>query len=254
MNSYKALIIEDEINNVAILKYFLTKYCINIEVVGHASTINEAVSAIDLLEPDILFLDIHLNEGDAFDVLDRLKHINAQIIFVTSYNEYAIKAFKYNAIDYLLKPVVIEELILAVNKAVKNIHQQRYFDFNKLAMLSKTEIPVLENNEYIAIASIDKIDLLKASDVLYLESDSKYAIFHSVDGKKYTSSKNLLHFEKIIDSSRFFRVHHSYIINIEHVVRIIKKDGSYCELSNGMLIPIAKRKQNDFNRFLKIKS
>lgn len=254
MNKYKALIIEDEINNAAILKHFLTKYCLNIEVIGHASSVQEAILTINAQQPDILFIDIQLNEGDAFDILDSFEDIKTQIIFVTSHDEYAVKAFKYNAIDYILKPIVIEDIILAVNKAIKNIERQNYFDFKKLSTFAGTKQQSFDSNEYIAIASIDKIDLLKVNEILYIKADDKYTIFHTIGAKKYTSTKNLLHFEKLIEANRFFRVHHSYIINIEHVVRILKKDGSYCELVNGALIPISKRKLDDFNRFLKIKN
>ncbi|MEZ0006683.1 two-component system LytT family response regulator [Flavobacterium sp. 28YEA47A] len=254
MHAHKALIIDDEVNNIAILKHFVTKYCLNVEVVGEAMTIAEAISEIKDKEPDILFLDIKLNEGNSFEILDQLENLKAQVIFVTSYDEYALKAFKYNAVDYILKPIVIEDIILAVNKAIKNIEQQDFFDFGKLTSFNNDAISFSDNKEYIAIPSLDKVDMVKSSQITYIEADSKYTVFHTQEGKKYISSKNLLSFEETLDKTRFFRVHHSFIVNIEHLVTIIKKDGSYCEISDGTLLPIARRKLEDFHRFLKIKN
>ncbi|KQS53240.1 MULTISPECIES: LytTR family DNA-binding domain-containing protein [Flavobacterium] len=254
MQAHKALIIDDEVNNIALLKHFVTKYCPSIEVVGEALTISEGISEIREKEPDILFLDIKLNEGNSFEILDQLDDLKAQVIFVTSYDEYALKAFKYNAVDYILKPIIIEDVILAVNKAIKNIEQQDFFDFGKLTSFSGEPVSFSENKEYIAIPSLDKVDMVKSSQITYIEADNKYTVFHTIEGKKYTSSKNLLSFEETLDKTRFFRIHHSFILNIEHLVTIIKKDGSYCEMSDGTLLPIARRKLEDFHRFLKIKN
>lgn len=255
MNKYKALIIDDEINNVAILEYFISQFCLNIKTIGHALTVTDAVSKIDTEKPDIIFLDIRLDEGDAFDILDRLKKpIRSQIIFVTSYDEYAVKAFKYNAIAYILKPIAIDDMVLATNKAIKNIEQGRYFDIQKMEALNnsfKSKLP--ENSSYIGLASIDKIDILKAEEVLYIEADRRYSHFYMKDGKKHTTSKNLMYFEEVIDNNRFFRIHNSYIINMEYVVKVIKTTGSYCEMINGDLLPISKRRLDDFSKFLNIK-
>lgn len=253
ITNHTALIIDDETNNIALLEHFVSKYCLDIKVVGHALTVQDAIAKIKSKRPDILFLDIKLNEGDAFDILDSLKEVKAQIIFVTSYNEYALKAFKYNAIDYILKPIIIEDLVVAVNKAVKNIEQKRFFDFQKVqALKPQKEAP--ENKNYIAISYPDRIDMLKANDVIYIEAINRYAVFHTRDGKKHVSSKNLRYFEEILDDTVFFRTHNTHIININHLVKIVKTGGSYCEMDTGLLLPISKRKQEEFNKFLKIKN
>ncbi|OXB03350.1 hypothetical protein B0A81_18640 [Flavobacterium plurextorum] len=253
MNKYKAILVDDEVNNILLLKHLIGKYCINIEVIGEALTITSAIGIINEMEPDILFLDIRLNGREVFEMLDEIKISKAQVIFVTSHDEYALKAIKYNAIDYILKPVIIEELILSINKAVTKIERENYFDFSSLKM-DKIEKNISNNRDYIAVASMDKIELIKTSDILYVGSDSKYATFYLVNGKEYVSNKNLIFYEDVLDSAVFFRIHKSYIINIRYTVRIIKRDGSYCELLNGMFLPISKRKQELFNRFLKIKN
>lgn len=254
MSIYKIVIVDDEINNILILKHFVSKYCLNVEVVGQALTVSEAITEINCKQPDIVFLDVRLNESEVFEVLDKVDYQNMQVIFVTAYDEYAVKAFKYNAIDYILKPIAIEEVILAVNKAIQKTNQQHYFDFQNLASLSKPQSESSENRDYLAVASLDKIDLVKTSEIMYVVAESKYTIFHLKEGKQLTSSKNLAHYEKILDEAYFFRIHHTYLVNMRYVSKIIKKDGSYCEITNGVLIPIAKRKQDDFNRFLKIKN
>jgi len=254
MNIYRALIVDDEVNNSAILQHFVTTYCRNVEVIGQATAVAQAVSEINSKQPDIIFLDIRLNEGDAFDILDKIENIKAQVIFVTSYDEYAIKAFKYNAVDYILKPILIEDVVLSVNKAIKNIEQKQYFDFQK-NMSSDFQSLVTENKDYLAIPSMDAVDLVRNSDIVYIEADNKYTILHTTtEGKKYISSKNLQYFESVADPLLFFRIHHSYIVNIQHLLRIVKRDGSYCEMAGGVLLPVSKRKQDDFNVFLKIKN
>jgi len=253
MNTYKAVVVDDEVNNILLLKHFIEKYCINIEVIGEALTTIEAIKLINEADPDILFLDIRLNGKEVFEVLDQIKISKGQVIFVTSHDEYALKAIKYNAIDYILKPIIVEDLIISINKAIKKIQQQKYFDFSKGPRANIVQKEISDNKNYIAVASLDKIELLKVSDIMYVSSDSKYATFHLINGKLHVSNRNLIFYENILDASLFFRIHKSFIINISYTSRIIKKDGSYCELINGVLLPIAKRKQDLFNRFLKIK-
>ncbi|MDT4799744.1 Sensory transduction protein LytR [compost metagenome] len=255
MDIYRALIVDDEVNNSAILQHFVTTYCRNVDVIGQAASVAEAISEINSQQPDIIFLDIRLNEGDAFDILDKVENIKAQVIFVTSYNEYAIKAFKYNAVDYILKPILIEDVVLSVNKAIKNIEQKQYFDFQKNILSKDFPSLVTENKDYLAIPSVDSVDLVRTNHIVYIEADNKYTILHTTtEGKKYISSKNLQYFESIADPLFFFRIHHSYIVNIQHLIRILKRDGCYCEMAGGILLPISKRKQDDFNIFLKIKN
>lgn len=253
MKIYKAVIVDDEINNILLLKHFLSKYCPNIEVVAQAVSISEAVLVINAHSPEILFLDILLNGEEVFEALDQIIIDNAQVIFVTSHDEYALKAIKYNAIDYVLKPIILEDLILAINKAVKKLDRNFYFDFKNYAKTDKRQESLSGIKEYLAVASQDKIELFKVSDIVFLASDSKYATFYLIDGTHHISNKNLIYYEGILDPASFFRIHKSYIINIRYTSRIIKKGGSYCQLVNGKLLPISKRKKEEFNRFLKIR-
>ncbi|TDO96140.1 LytR/AlgR family response regulator transcription factor [Flavobacterium sp. 245] len=253
MNIYKAVIVDDEMNNILLLKHFISKYFPKIEIVAQAMSISEAVVVINDHNPDILFLDSRLRENEVFEVLDQIEINKAQLIFVSSHEQYAIKAIKYNAIDYILKPIILEDLVVAINKAVQKLVWNSYFDFKHEYKVDKTQVDVSRNKDYLAVVSIDKIELFKVSDVIFVESDSKYATFYLIDGTQHVSNKNLIHYEGVLDSASFFRIHKSYIINIKYTSRIIKKDGSYCQLVNGKLLPIAKRKKEEFNRFLKIR-
>lgn len=253
MNIYNAVIVDEEMNNISLLKHLISKYFSDIEVVGHAMSITEAVLIINDQNPDILFLDSQLHGKEVFEVLDQITIKNAQLIFVTSHEQYALKAIKYNPIDYILKPVILEDLILAINKAVKKLVRNSYYDFKDGCKIDKIPDEVPQNKEYLAVPSQDKIELFKVSDIIFVQSDSKYATFYLFDGTQHVSNKNLIYYEGILDSKSFFRIHKSYIINIKYTSRVIKKDGSYCQLVNGKLLPIAKRKKEEFNRFLKIK-
>ena len=175
-----------------------------------------------------------------------------KIIFVTSYDEYAVKAFKFNAIDYLLKPLKIEELVEAVNKCYEDILKNAFTPKEQISQLDLS----LQNKDaldFIAVSSVDKIDFLQLQDILYLKSDGRYTNFYLDDGTRVTSSKNLGEYEKILDLSHFFRVHNSYIVNINHIKEIYKTDGGYCLMSSQDSIPIAKRRHDLFLKYLKLK-
>jgi len=250
MKQYSAILVDDDALNIVLLKRILSEYCINIDVVGEALNFDAAIAEIDSKNPDIIFLDVLLKEGEVFEMIDQLNFRNAQIIFVTSEPKFAFKAFRYNAADFILKPAKTAEVIMSVNKAVKKIELQRYFNGQE-DHSDKSDGPIIK--DYLAVASVDKIDFVKISDVMFFTADGKYTTIYLSNGKKYFTSKNLGEYERSLDKGQFFRIHHSYIINMDYVVKINKKDGTYCELSNGLSIPIAKRRQEDFNRFIKIK-
>jgi len=251
MNKIDAIIIDDELANTVLLKGLVNKFCPLIDVIGIATTREKAKQLIDELQPKLIFLDIELDKGNAFDLLEEVSHKNSKIIFVTSHSDYALKAFKYNAIDYVLKPVEVEQLILAVNKAYDDIEKDIYTNEEQLENFKK----VFNNevsNDFIAIPSIDKIVVIKIEEIIYLKSDGRYTVFHLTNGNKIVASRNLGEYENIISKSLFFRIHHSYMVNLNYVLNIYKKDGYYCEMSCGSLLPIAKRRQKSLNLFLKI--
>lgn len=246
------ILVENESKNMKLLDYFLAKYCPQIQVIGKAKTKKKAVELIDQLKPKLIMLDIQLDDGTGFDVLDAAQHKDYRVIFVTSFSKYATKAFRYNAIDYILKPVAIEELIVAVNKAHEYLQKEWYTSPRQISSLSEN-FNVTTNFDFIAVPSIDKIEFLKINEIAYLKSEGRYTVFKLVDGSSVMASKNLGEFENIIDKSLFFRIHNSYIVNLKHILKINKVDGSYCEMSTNEALPIAKRRQDSLSRFLRIK-
>lgn len=273
MMELEAIIIDDEINNVKLLQHFIENYCPTVKVLGFATTSIDAINLINSLKPGLIFLDIILDEGTGFDVLEKVKDFNANIIFVTAFNDYAIKAFKYNAVDYILKPIEIEELILAVHKVQNNILKKDFFSKDQLKVLTEvleldvgtvkqeinSIIDVNERNdleEYptiIAIPSIKKIDLISIDIIEFIEADGKYSIFHLTNKNIMVASRNIGEYLKILNPNIFFRIHHKYIVNMNAIKNVHKTDGYYCELYSGDSIPIAKRKLDLFNKFLRLK-
>lgn len=238
-----AILVDDEAINILLLKEILSKYCPNIQVIGEASDVETAITEIDTKKPDMVFLDVMLGDRTSFEVLDSLAVPRPQVILVTSEEQYALTAFRYDVTDYLLKTIEATDVVKAVNKVVKRIEEHNLYKLKKSNELKN----------FIAIASIDKVDLLRIDDIMFFTGDGKYTCIQLSNGKKYFTTKNLGDYERTIGNPNFFRIHHSYIINMNYVTRITKKDGSYCEMSNGLAIPIAKRRQDDFNKFIKVK-
>lgn len=249
MNTYSVTIIDDSLIDVLALKKIISTFCINIGLVVHVASIDEGIIEVNKNKPDIIFMDVMFKDSIIFDFLERFNLENVPIVFISSEKEYAINAFERNAVDFFIKPFKVESVILAINKAVKKIEMDN-FQCN----IDSTVRNSNANFDYLAIASLDKIDFIKKDDVMFCMAEGKYTTFFLLGGKKIVSSKNLGEYEKILDSSYFYRVHHGYIINIRHLICIIKKDGVYCELVNKITIPVSKRRQESFNKFIKLKN
>jgi two-component system LytT family response regulator len=250
MKKYTAIIVDDEVTNIFLLKKVIANYCINIDIIGESLSFDDAIHQIETKDPDIIYLDVMLKEGHAFEMIDKLQLKRAQIVFVTSDPKFAVKAFQYNATDFILKPLNKLDVIMATNKAISNLEMQKKYHKQEF-ITPEDKIPQIRN--YLAIPSVDKIDFIKISDIMFFNAEGKYTTVYTVDGTKYLTSKNIGDYERNIDQDTFYRIHYSYIVNMNYVTKINKKDGAYCELSNGLHIPIAKRRQDNFNKFIKIK-
>ena len=253
MKKYEAVIIDDEIQNLELLKHFLEKYCSSlVKVVGISTEKQNAINLINNLKPAILFLDIRLNNCDSFDILDEIEKYNYKVIFVTGFDKYAVKAFKYNAIDYILKPIKIEEIILAVNKVCEEIKRNQYTNEEQVSLLSQNIHNEMNRGKYVAISTFDRIEFVKTKDIVYCHSEGRYTIFYLYDGSNLIASRNLGEYESILNSN-FFRIHNRYIINLDYVVGIHKSGGNYCEMILGNSLPIAKRRKEKLYCFLQLK-
>jgi two-component system, LytTR family, response regulator len=247
MEKYTAIIVDDDAITILLLKRIIAEFCPAIKVIGTASTVETAIGEIERNNPDIVFLDIMLKDSISFEIIDRLEKKIPQVIFITSESKFAIQAFQYNAVHYIMKPLKPDEVIMALQKATNSLVMQNYY-------LSKIQAkPMREVRNLIAISSMDKIDLIREEEIMFFSSEGRYTNIYTINGKKLLSPRNLGDYERLLDQGLYYRTHHSYIINMQYVARIVKKEGFYCEMTNGHVVPISKRRREDFSKFLRVK-
>ena len=241
-SQYAAIIIDDDEQSATMLSFYLEKYCSDIDVVGYVHDFKEAIAFINKEKPDIIFLDIFLNNELGFEILDLISYKDFQIIFISGSSEYAVKMFQYHPVDYLLKPFDVKQLLKAVNKSVKAIKEK-----NALRGQNKS------SKEFLGIHTGEEIKLIKIKDLIFCESRGSQTLFNLIDKKIIMGNKNIGFYEEILPNNVFFRIHKKYIVNFEHVIGISKNKGYLCELSNEQLLPIARRKQEILHKILYIK-
>jgi len=246
MNKIQSLIIDDEPGNVITLQELLREYCPDVNVLGSAENPIQAQEMILLSKPDLVFLDIEMPYGNAFDLLDKLKPIRFEIIFITAFNEYAIKAFKYAAVDYILKPVNIQELKDAVQKVINKtsrIHTES--QMNVLLGNLKAENT---GTQKIALPNINGIYFEVTANITYLKAEGNYTLVNVQGKRPELITKPLRYFEELLSDKNFCRIHNSYIININFVKHYHKGRGGYVEMQDGQQIDVSVRKKEEFLR------
>lgn len=235
----KAVIIDDIQSARDYLKRDLLSFCPKVEVIGEADGVLSGLKLIKQSKPDIVFLDINMNDGTGFDILELLDTISFKVIFTTASDAYAIKAFKFSAIDYLLKPVDADELIKAVGKATekgKESHQQN-------VGLLMDQMKSKEGMKKIALHTSDKIQICELEDIVRCESSVNYTTFYFKNDSKLMVTKTLKFYDQLLSQSGFLRVHQSHLINVSQIKEYIKSDGGYIVMNNGNHIPISARKK-----------
>jgi two-component system LytT family response regulator len=240
MRNIDVLIVDDEIDNSNLLKHFLEQYCPSIGQIDTINSKSEAVQMINNNSYDLLFLDIILDEKTAFDLLEEVNSYPL-IIFVTAFDQYAIDSFKYNAIDYILKPIEIQSLIEAVERVMVKIEKKESVSREELIHLEKS-FEHQNQIDFITVSNIDKVNLIKKTDILYCKSSGRYTEFHLTNKNTLVASKSLGEYENQLYYKEFFRIHNSYMINLNHLVNISKKKGNYCQLNDGTELPISRRR------------
>jgi two-component system LytT family response regulator len=244
----KAILIDDEIHCTASLQIQLKENCPEIQIMAVCNDALMGLQAIQTLKPDLIFLDIEMPRLNGFQLLDALKKQDFAIIFTTAYDQFAVKAFKYSAIDYLLKPIDDEDLIRAVHKAKskgQSIQPQ-------LEVLEKQLQSPQKPPEKIALAYQDGYVFVNPQEIIYCESDNNYTKFHLSNGQSLISTKSLKEVEEILEDLSFFRIHKQYLINLNHIKKYVKHNGPYVVMNNGIDLTIARNRKDDFqNRFLK---
>lgn len=252
MKNYKALILDDQIENVELIKIYLQQHSVAFAEIYTATTLKEAISICVEKQPEILFLDISLgNDETSFSIIQKCSIESCEIIFISSYDKFAIQAIDYSVCAYLIKPISAFELMNVVDKAIKNLRNKQILKNTQLQLDNLNSFSIKES--IIAIPAVDKISILNIEEVIYCEADGKYTKFYLNDDTDCVSSRNIGEYEDILILNSFFRVHYKFIINMNYLSLIDKRNGYYCLLKNGKNIPISRRRQEAFNKFLRLK-
>ena len=237
-----AILIDDEPMALASIERMLTKYCPNVQIIGKTINPKEAINLIDEKKPDLLFLDISMPNMDGFTLLKQLKCQKSNIVFITAYDEYALKAFKVTAVDYLLKPISKDELISAVTKVSKRINSSNKNIQNLFEYLQQNK----NNIDSIALPTMEGLHFVKFGDIVYCKSDGNYTEIFLTSDEKIVISRQIKFLEEKLDGTQFIRVHQSYIVNLNFIKKYLKGRGGILVMTNGDNIPVSVRKKNDF--------
>ncbi len=234
----RTLIIDDEDHVRETLTTLLTRFCPQVNIVGNANSVASGIKAIREKNPELILLDIKMDDGSGFDILEHFNTIDFKIIFVTAYEKHALEAFQFSAVDYILKPVNREKLAEAVQRAQILVQQ----DFNtQLSALRENINPGNKKNKKVVLKTLDNIYLLNTKDIMQCRSDGCYTIFESVDNESIMVSRILKEYDEMLSGYGFFRVHRSHLVNLQHIKRFEKQEGGSVVLTNDKKIPVSSR-------------
>ena len=239
-----ALIVDDEHKARLNLAQLVHSFCPDVELIGEASTIQDARSRISAEHPELIFLDIQMKGESGFDLLNIDKQHDYQVIFTTAHDEYAIKAFKFSAVDYLLKPIDVEELKRSVKRAVNSRASRS--ENEKLQLLTESLIQGGNRLARIALPTLEGLTFVRVDEIIRCESDENYTNFFLSTGAKTLVSKTIKHFEDLLAGHNFVRVHRSHLVNLDHIRKYYKGDGGYILMSDGSEVVVSRRKKDAF--------
>lgn len=235
----KALLIDDEPDCVRLLARELATHCPQVQVVGQTSSSEEGLRLAQVLQPDLLFLDIEMPRMNGFQLLEQLGEVPFHLVFVTAYNEFAVKAFRFSALDYLLKPIDSAELREAVRKA----EQRQPVDGRQVESL-RTQLQTGQLADKIAVPYQNGVMFLPVGEVVYCEADSNYTRVVATQGRQFLLTRTLREVQEVLETRNFLRVHRQYLVNLDHLQRYVKGEGTYLVMTDGTSIPVA-RNQKD---------
>lgn len=238
MTTIRSIIIDDETAARNTLKKFLSVYCPEVLIIDECGTVEKSVKSISELKPELIFLDVHLPDGTGFDMLQQLPEIDFEIIFTTGFDTFAIQAIKYSAIDYLVKPLIAEDLREAVNRVLRKNNERNESIINKQ--------PAAPRNGRIAVPDRNGLKIIQLSEIIYCEAEGNYTMFFLSDNNKILVCKTIKEYENLFPMETFVRIHNSYIINLEHIKSYVKGRGGQVEMSNGTFLDIARNRKQYF--------
>lgn len=239
-----AIIVDDEQKSRSSLRKLLSDFCTEVNVVAEAADINEAQILIEKMKPHLVFLDVEMPYGTGFDLLERIGDINFEVVFITAYSQYAVDAFKYASIDYILKPVDIDTLQRAVERVKEHLYDKQSIANYKL-LLQQVQKQT-DGNIRIQLSAIKEQHLVKCNEIICCVADGSYTNVYMTGGRKFYSSRNLKQFVAELPSSIFFRVHNGHLVNMNHIEKIIKGHGGSVVMTDGRELEIAVRRKEDF--------
>jgi two-component system LytT family response regulator len=240
---FKLVVIDDVKKARDVIYSIVKKYCKSIDVVGVADGVKSGIELIKTHKPDIVLLDIEMHDGTGFDLLNKFKSIDFKVIFITAHEEYALKAFKFSAMDYILKPIDADELIAAIERTENDLKQ------GSLQNIEVFEGNYLNNNKElkkIILRTLDCIYAVKIKDIVRCEAEESYTTFFLNDGQKIVISKPLKEYDELLSSYGFFRTHQSHLINLDYFEKYKKTGGGYAVLKDKSSVPVSSRKKEMF--------
>jgi two-component system LytT family response regulator len=240
----RTVVIEDEEYSRRMLLQTLTEHCPQVQVVAEADSVKTGLAAISEQKPQIVFLDIELQSETSFEILERLPEINFELIFTTAFDHYALKAIKFCAIDYLLKPIDLNELQIAVAKAERRLNREQV-NKNLEALLGNMKTGS-QNNHRIALPTLEGLLFVKVSNIIYCESSGPYTHFFLKQPEKITTSKHLKEYEELLRDYGFFRIHKSYLVNLQEIQKYMRGEGGQLIMSNGAALAVSKQRKENF--------
>lgn len=237
----EALIIDDEKRARETIKNLLKSYCPEVVVVGEGINVGSGIEKIHELQPDLVFLDIKMPDGSGFDLLSKIGEIDFKVIFITAYEEFAIKAFRFAALDYILKPVNPDELMEAVSKVAKSFEKENF----------KTQFESFinqyqgkkEKQKKIVLKTSESIHLVEVDSIVHCESDKNYTVFYIYEKPEIIVSRTLKEYEELLSEYGFFRVHQSHLVNLSFIGHFDKRDGGFLVMKDGSKVPVSSRKR-----------
>jgi len=240
----KTIIVDDEPDAVNFINSIIGEYCTSLEVVGKAYNVTEGVQQIKREKPDLVFLDVEMPNGTGFDLLTHFPEKTFDVVFITAFNHYAIKAIKFSAVDYILKPININEFIEAVNRVIRKRSEkpsQSNENFRILMENLRSSLP-----SRLAIPTADGMEYLNPREIIRIEADRSYSWFYISGKRKILVSKHLKEFQDLLGDRHFFRSHNSHLINLKYVRKYIRREGGYIEMMDGSQIPISRTRKDLF--------
>ena len=239
----KAIIVDDEPKSCENLKFLVEEYCDHVEIIGVGHTISDSIKLIDALNPEIVFLDVQMQNETGFDLLEHYKdNITFAVIFTTAHSEYAIKAIRFSAVDYLLKPISVEELQEAINMVVKKINEKDNSNI-KISTLLKNLNQNSPDNYKLALPTLNGLVFIKMNSIIFCEGKDNYTNIYTNDNKCYLVSKTLRKYEELLSDQNFYRIHKTYLVNLNEIKEYLKGEGGQVVMSNLKVLDVSRRKK-----------